>query len=320
MQTKHVLGLSVFLLLLGMSVATTPEIDISEDNQCTYDNKAAEICLNCSRLPFNNFASLSSCCSDKEALLFCEACINNENSCNTLLNEIEDVKELSEDNNEDYDSDYDYFDSTEDYNGEEEIEALPSDLKTVPDKRYGRLFVNKSPKRYGRVFFGKRSDKFVNNYGNLDKRYGRLYLGGGSYFGKKDEMAKRYGSLFMNSRFAGKRVPPTQDANLDLYDLRGYVDDDLPNDKRFGRVFVSGRMLGSGLFNREGTNKRYGRLFVSRNKMFGKRTVTNDGYPNRDKRFGILYLGSNRSVPSRYVHRNKRYGRLFMGRKKYYFG
>ncbi|XP_060559888.1 uncharacterized protein LOC132719945 [Ruditapes philippinarum] len=238
----------------------TNETGSTDSEICSKDEGIAKICLQCSLLSFYATPSLETCCSDESAFLLCEACVNDKDSCETLMNELEAIDTLAED-------DEDYFDGSR--RGQDSGEENYPDSQAV-DKRYGRLFVNRNPKRYGKIFFGKRSGQAADdNMDEMEKRYGRIFFGGGSYFGKRSEMDKRYGRLFTNSKsYFGKRSEP----NGDLAQAFGDEQDDLEVAKRYGRVYMGSRR--NKLYG-----KRYGRIF------FGKRS--ND---DMDKRFGTLHM------------------------------
>lgn len=316
--------LLVLLSLISASFADDTSVIVAKDNTCSKDYKVAEICMKCDKLPFNTMSSLSMCCEDTSVFMFCEACVNNEESCQKLLKEMEDVKNFSEDD-DDYGEDYDSSDDSLEESDGDNLESFGD--KNAPEKRYGKLFVNRSPKRFGKVFFGKRSKEVLDgNYGEIEKRFGRLYMGSGSYFGKRDEMAKRYGRLYMNGGYFGKRsLPSDSDEYAEYPDYNGYGSDNVPVDKRYGRIFLGSgnKMFGKREYDDIDLDKRYGRIFLGKGGMFGKRSSDIDYdyfYPNYDKRFGQLYLGRNRYLSSKYGNRNKRYGRLFTGRTKYLFG
>ncbi|KAL4219006.1 hypothetical protein ACF0H5_021590 [Mactra antiquata] len=305
-----VLAITLVLTLTTLCLADESPVALSETSniqQCDNDEDIANICLQCSSLPFEVFTSIDTCCSNRNAFLFCEACVNDKDSCKTLLDEIEDVNEFSEDEDDDMD---DYYDMYDDYT---DMLQKPEPLQQVGigsvDKRFGKLFV-KSPKRFGRVLFGKRSG----TEGDFDKRYGRIYMGGsgGSYYGKRNMMDKRYGRLYMNSNgWFGKRSGDVDN----LYD--GYMDD-LDVAKRYGRVYMGGSRYNKLFGKRNGYDKRYGRIFMGGKGLFGKRSTESNylmDYPeNLDKRSEQFALR-----PKVY---EKRFGRLFTGRRrgKYLFG
>lgn len=272
------------------------------DASCEADDRIAKVCLKCSSLPFYAVPSLATCCSERSAFLFCEACVNYQDSCETLMEEIRDADAFSTEVNDEEDY-YDDVDNDNDVTDELETVVepvpLPLPLQVMPsmDKRFGKLFVNRHPKRFGRIFFGKRSEQGVDDPSEeMDKRFGRLYMGSGSYFGKRSDIDKRYGRLFTSSNsYFGKRAPKLADTEVLA---PTYEAEDLDISNQFGSR--------DNLFE-----KRFGRLF------FGKRS-----YDDIDKRYGHLYLGGNRYLKGRptYYNIDKRFGRLFTGRRNYYFG
>ncbi|XP_045204377.1 uncharacterized protein LOC123557147 [Mercenaria mercenaria] len=276
--------------------------------QCLKNERISKICLKCSSFPFYAIPSLDTCCSDKSAFLLCEACVNDQDSCEVLMKEIEELDSLSEDRNgnDDY---YDGIDTFEDSGEELEYPdaysmAHRSPVTNTVEKRFGKLFVNRNPKRFGKIFFGKRSEQTADDSsGGMDKRFGRIFMGRGSYFGKRSEMNKRYGTLFTTSKnYFGKRVPYSTNSEILDENYNDIEPEDLDISKRYGRIYMGNRR--NKMFG-----KRYGRIF------FGKRS--NDF----EKRFGTMQMDRNYFMRNpNYGGIDKRYGRLFTGRNNYYFG
>ena len=215
-------------------------------------------------------------------------------------------------------------------------------------KRYGRVFM-KSPNRYRR-WFGKRDGSNLSEDNDLedeiDKRYGRLYIGGsGKYFGKRDYTDTfLLGDTFDDLTMDSDNIQPytgidTDDTNL-LADLL-----ETP-DKRYGRLYL-GKGGYFGKFGKragdeddalelleelsETPDKRYGKVFFGSGGYFGKFGKRNAGdmdfstdevMDSPDKRYGTLYLGrggyfgnlGSRDTP------DKRYGRIFFGGGGRYYG
>ncbi|XP_076091858.1 uncharacterized protein LOC143063540 [Mytilus galloprovincialis] len=106
------------------------------------------------------------------------------------------------------------------------------------------------------------SDEYIDDGSSeeteVDKRYGRMFMGGWSYPGRQD---KRYGKMFVGGGYPGRSF---------LFGNR--------MNKRFGRVFSNGY----GYPYRSSTKfgKRFGRLFTSQT--------------GGNKRYGSLFLGKSR--------------------------
>lgn len=306
-----VLLLSVLVACLAKDTAVTLN-EATSTNHCDTNEEVAKVCGQCSSLPFDVYTPSAACCSVKNAFLFCEACVKDQKACKTLMEEIEEANSFSE---EQYDDVDDYYDESEDYDDDTGVSNV--------DKRFGKLFVT-SPKRYyGRLVYGKRGD---DGSGYFDKRYGRLYMGSGSYFGKRGEdMDKRFGRLYMNSNsMFGKRGDDAEE--LDDADM-----EDVDVDKRYGRVYMSGNRYNKLFGKRDGVvDKRYGRIFMGRNGLFGKRDIERDfrldnpwEIDDLEKRYGQLYINRNRyNMRPKVATIGKRFGRLFTGRRKgkYLFG
>ena len=316
-----------------------PVNDVGEGSQCDQDQRVANVCLACSALPLDLNIPLVDCCSDEDKLDICKVCVDNPKSCLKMLGEVDSPTS-------------DFY--TGKVNGNAEL--LERLMMTSPQrslsrqKRYGRLFM-KSPNR-NRRWFGKRdgSDMFEDNAfeNDIDKRYGRLYIGGtGKYFGKRDNTE---GALLGDS--ADDLY--TNSDNLRVYG--GIEDDDInllddileTPDKRYGRLYLGkggyfgkfGKRYGDeddaiALLDElsEIPEKRYGKVFLGNGgyfSKFGKRnedytdSLTNDIIDTPDKRYGPLYLGRggyfnkfgsrSRNTP------DKRYGRLFFGSGGGYYG
>ncbi|XP_052091110.1 uncharacterized protein LOC127727998 [Mytilus californianus] len=107
------------------------------------------------------------------------------------------------------------------------------------------------------------SDEYIDDGSSeeteVDKRYGRMFMGGWSYPGRQD---KRYGKMFVGGGYPGRSF---------LFGKR--------MNKRFGRVFSNGY----GYPYRSPSTKfgkRFGRLFTSQT--------------GGNKRYGSLFLGKSR--------------------------
>ena len=282
-----------------------PVNDAGEGSQCDQDQKVANTCLACSAMDLN--IPLVECCSDETYLAFCSACIDDNDSCRKFIEEVSELEDSVEDDSLEYDSG-----SAVSKRFGRLFMKSPRKYWGRRTKRYGTLFM-KSPNRYRR-WFGKRDGG--ESVDEMDKRYGRLYLGRGGYFGK---FGKRDGG---------------DDSFSDEYL-------DTP-DKRYGRLYIGN----GGYFGKFGKrdelegdstdqdeysdtpDKRYGRLFIGNNGGFyGKRDVVDYG-PNEDKRYGRLFMGSGNyfgkrapeNVEDYFDGRDKRYGKLFVGYGGGYFG
>ncbi|KAH3798462.1 uncharacterized protein LOC127838812 [Dreissena polymorpha] len=311
---------AMFLGALVMSTAAPLEnkdLDMTGlgdiNNMCEGDEITSKMCYQCKSFDSLIGVTFEACCSDKRTFKFCDACMNDPDSCRKLMREIENANTFSED----------YYDAEEDNNHvTDDTYANPDkdlfDMQDVKpdltvDKRYGRLFVQ-SPKRFGRVFFGERGA--FRQVRPIDKRYGRVFLGSGGYFGKREF---------------------DEDSEED--------DQDMPIDKRYGRLFATKyfkansqknhwfgkRSFAEIPFDESVPEKRYGRIYLGRNKgLFGKRSSfdeeTSEEFSSEnddvdlpmEKRFGRLYM--NRMNLFRYRPYDKRYGRLFTGPRRQYFG
>lgn len=61
----------------------------SRENQCSADEDMANVCEQCVTLPFYGMTSLVTCCSDEYTFQFCQMCVNDKQSCQKLLKELE---------------------------------------------------------------------------------------------------------------------------------------------------------------------------------------------------------------------------------------
>ena len=342
----------LFLLLAlvaGVTMATEIEENITDiasvDDICNNDDDAADVCLACSSLAFQVDITVEICCQSKEAFIFCDACMNDQDSCKVVIAETEALKTMYDEYSDDVDNDVMGESDDADYNMKEVNGIFPDESSAVGvQKRFGKLFVG-GPKRYrsSRYSIGKRSDdgidldkrfgRLFTGFGSLyrkgsGKRFGKLFTGSRSLFGKRSDegegqVDKRYGQVYMGGLFNGR-------GRNRLFGKRTFDADELDSgaDKRFGKLFTFGKR-GLDYSDEDDSvegdltplEKRYGSLFV--NSRFGKRDggvddADNDTY-NMDKRFGRLHLNRMKSWGNRFLL-GKRYGRLFAGRRKYYFG
>ncbi|KAK3087089.1 hypothetical protein FSP39_001492 [Pinctada imbricata] len=224
-------------IVLGDKESVIPVSDTGEGTRCDADMNTAQTCLACSRLPQDIAVQLTDCCTEDKAFQFCQVCTKNSDECLKEAYSVEEANIGDDSGPNDFDL------GSNDYN-----------------KRFGTSFMGSSKfgKRFGRLFFG-RSGGSSYIYGKRGKRYRKLGMGSGGFLFKRsddgDYMDKRYGRLNMGGGsgfFYGKR---DQDMNKRFgqgYDGKSsnyfFTDDD--KEKRFGKLFMSG--------------KRYGSLFMGR--------------------------------------------------------
>ena len=291
---KSLINLLLILLALNYVRGKPAFGDDANQSQCSADVNTEKICNQCLGVPFGVGVTMDSCCNDRHAFLFCEACLDDLSSCKKLMEEIDEVKEFS-DNEDAYD---DYYDSNENidereaandgYGQNDEMNMLNViDPSIDVNKRFGKLFVN-SRKRLGRIF-GKRSNDVAERF--RDKRYGRIFVSKSpwNFFGKRSSdyfenepitnINKRYARVFMGramkpkGRFFGNYGKRSSNAI--------WFDDSVP-EKRYGMLSMSGGKYRFG--------KRSEGDLESEWDSFEMDDSTDNA--DVDKRWGRLYMGS----------------------------
>ena len=337
--------LSTFYFANATKETPIPVNDEGEGSQCDQDQKVANVCLACSALQFDLNIPLVECCSDENKLDICKACVDNQRSC------LKRVKEAFEQDNSPTSDLYNVGRVRDNSEILENLLMKSPRMSLSRQKRYGRLFM-KSPNRYRR-WFGKRDGSDIADYNNLeddiDKRYGRLYVGSGRYFGKRDdnETPSTGDRSFLGDNDYLRTIGEEEE------DDNGLLDENLETPtKRYGRLYLGN----SGYFGKFGKRdgdeddantllyelselpeKRYGHVYLGSGRYFSKfekrnvddmSTSTDEILDAPDKRYGPLYLGKGgyfnkfgiRDWDDNLYTPDKRYGRLFFGSGGRFYG